>query len=489
MNKLILLLLFVLSTVSYANCIDGNEIKIPKDYKTETTFSGDLQNDKSFHLIFAKDKKKKTYTVFSYLFDGTNIEKLPNLISDKSYSILSFHQSNDILTLLVTYKVKKKSFLKKIDYNTFNKTKTESEPIIHDDFLTSIRKQNRSILLYKSDDKLQISDYKNSDNAIQHEYQFNSKKDDVFNFFKNKSVTTIKTDEYVPNGAVNDVRLYFEDNQLTFTRDSDEPLNINIGGIVLNNKKTNTTEVLRFHLNDKILIPKIGVYKNQENIKFKKATSYIFGNKLFQLGLSKNNGFVKISNIKENSTLNSFALNDELSKFIKGNKDFEGIEKYLKTAGKNKYNATVTVNKTKSDKLRLRVDYVDITYSYNYNWWWHHHQLMWHMQQHQIMIQQATRNIPTGFGPRVACEDAFLNATVSKEKRYFELLIDIKGQLINEDLPDLLFKNIDKKAHINELEEITNYLYESSCFLDNSFRYIAFDKKTKSFFIKTKSLE
>lgn len=494
MNKFILLFLFVLSTVSYANCIDGNQITLPKHYKTENTFSGDLQNHKSFHLIFAKDKKKKTYIVFSYLFDGTNIEELPNLSSDKPYGILSFHQSNEILTLLVTYKIKKKSFLKKIDYNILDKTKKESDALSHDDFLTSLRNKDRSILVYKKDTELKILDFKNTNNPEVSSYEFTSKKNDVSSYFKGKSVTSIRTDEYVSNGAVNDIRLYFNNNKLIFTRDAEYVYNMDIPATkrrtnsatvkIQNNRKTNTTEVLTIDITNKLLSPKIVDYKNSDAIKFKKSTSYILDNKLFQLGLSKTSGTVKISDLTTNESLNSINIDTSLSTYIIGNEEFEGIEKYLKNAGKNKFIATITANKTNQNKLRLRVDYVDYAYSYNYDWWWHHQQFMWHMQQHNMFIQQSIQNIPTNFGPNNRYNFVFENATISKNKRFFELVIDPVGKLLKDDLPDLQYKNIDKKEYIDELEDVENYSYESSCFLNTSFRYIAFDKITKSFLLK-----
>jgi hypothetical protein len=485
---IIIISLFLIVQNFNATEIFNNQIKIPKHYKTENTFSGDLSDTNSFHLIFAKNKNTKNYEVFSYLFDGENIQILESLTNKESYSVVSFHQKNEILSLLLSYKIKKTTFLKRVDYNLTTKVKSEITTIPHDDFLTSIRQKDKSILIYKTDDFLRILTFSGNEASMNKELLFKDNSD-VEIFFKNNSVTSIKTDEFVSNGATSTLRLYYENNTLFFTKDSDEPLNINIVGISLNNKKANTTQLLKLDLKDSLLMPKFLTFKNVGEEKFKKATSFFSNNKLFQLALSKKVGFINISDANTGISLNSISIDKKLANSIKGNPNFIGIEKFLKNAGKNKNNITITANKTKTNKTVVRVDYVNINYSYNYNWWWHHQQFMWHQQQHQMFINNAVRNIPSGFGPRIIDDFVFENGFILKEKRFFELLIDTKGELLNEDLPETVYNNIDKKIFIDRLEEVSNYSLESSCFLEDSFRFIAFDKNLKVFIIQTNTIK
>lgn len=487
MKKMITTALFLMCLIM--NATNPMGFVIPKEFKALNTFSGDLTDSDSFHLILTKNKDTKAHKIFSYVFDGESIKELPSINSKESYGVLSYHKSDNLLTLLLTYSVKKESFLKRINYNLLENTITESEPIAHKDYSSSLRLKDRSILLYKNDkDYLKIVDFKSSNEPIIKDYKFGSSKDKVKLFFKGKSISSIRTDEFVPNGAVNDVRLYFDNDKLIFTRDSDEPFDINLVGISLNNKKTNTTEILKFDLNESELSPDLSVYMNQENKKFKKATSYFTDNKLFQLALSKKEGYVKITDVNSKETLNSIALTNDLSCLVQNNPEFIGMEKFLKTAGKNKYNATVTVNKTKSSKLRLRVDYVDISYSYNYNWWWHHQQfMMW--QQQQMMHQQMIRSIPAGFGPSIDDDTLVEVSELNNTKRYFEILLDAKGQVLNEELPEAFYKEVDKEKHIKKLEKIIDFKHESSCFLKNSFRFIAYNTDLKQFVIQTNDLD
>lgn len=113
MKKIVFICLVLITDVFFAKSVDPNEITIPKHYKIENTFSGDLVNNSSFHLIFAKNKKTKSFKVFSYLFDGNTIEELPSLKNDKSYGILSFHEENSFR--YIAYIKKSKSFIIKTE--------------------------------------------------------------------------------------------------------------------------------------------------------------------------------------------------------------------------------------------------------------------------------------------------------------------------------------------------------------------------------------
>ena len=485
-KKIIYCVAFLVAHFSFANTVNNNVISIPKHYKTENTFSGNLSNNNSFHLIFTKNKKTKNYEVFSYLFNGEKTVELPSLITKQSYNIVSFHQKNEVLSLLLSYNIKKKSFIKKVDFNLKTKTKTDFKETSHEDLLTSIRGKDKSILIYKTDEAFRVLTYPGNLEPILKELTFIDNSE-VKKFFKNTSVTSVKTDEFVANGATSKVRLYYENNTLFFTRDSDEPFNVSVIGISLNNKRANITEVLKFDLSGLNLSPEFLTFENGGGEKFKKATSFFTKEKLFQLALSKKVGFISISDVHSGKLLNTISLDNSISNYVKGNVDFQGIENFLNNAGRNKYNATITANKTKSDKVRIRVDYVDITYSYNYNWWWHHQMFM--MQQQQFQMQNIHRNIPSGFGPNALDDYVFENAVVDKEKRFFELLIDAKGNLLKDELPSTLYKEIVKENYINKLEDISDFKFESSCFLENSFRFIAYSKSLKQFSIQSNKLK
>lgn len=475
-----------ISTIS-GNTINRSIIRLPKHFKVERTFSGNLSNTKSFHLIFSKNRKTKKYSVHSYLFNGNEVEELSSIIDDKLFSVVSFHQENNVLSVLYSFEgEEKKSYLKRVDYNLQDKKKKaiKSEVFFHEDLLTTIRLKGKSILIYNEKEKLVIKEFEGSLSVVKKEYYFKKDKDEVKDFFKNESVTSIKTDEFVANGSTNKMKLYYGNNTLFFTKDSDEPLYINVGGFSLNNKRANITKVLRLNLDESNLAPNFLTFNNGEGEKFKKATSYFSNNKLFQLALSKKKGFIKISDVTNGKALNTIVLDNSLTKYIKGSAKFNGIEKFLKNAGRNKYDATITVNETnEKDKLIVRLDYVNKGYSYHYNWWLHHQRMMFHHQQ--MMLNNARISVPSGFGPSQLDNFSFELVSTKKKKHFFELLINANGMLSNEELPETVYKEIDKKKYIDKLEDIKDLKHQSSCFLKNSFRYIGYSKELKGFVFNT----
>lgn len=473
-KNLIFILLFLCTFKSFATDTVIDIIKLSKKFKVSNTFSGDLSDTKSFHLIFSKNKKNKLYTIHSYLFDGENIQAIQTIENKEEYQVVSFHQKDDTLTLLLSYKKKKNNFLNLVSIDLKTKKITEKEPIKHDDFSTSFREKNRSVLIYKSDDKIIIKEFVGANQPYKSEYIFNGKNDELNKLLKDKSITSIKTDEFVANGAIGQVKGYLENKSIIITKQY---------------AKENETDIVSLSFKEELLVPsKINTFINakQDKIGFKKYTSYYNSGKLYQLALGKKSGKIKISDTKSNKDLNTIILNESLSSKIKGNKEFQGIENFLKNAGRNKYNATITVNPTKSKKVRIRVDYVNQEYSYHYNWWWHHHQFM--MWQNQMNIHH-NFSAPSGFGPSQPNDFVFESISVKKAKRFFEILIDSKGLFLNEELPETIYKEVDKKEYINKLEDLQNLKHKSSCFLKHDFRYIGYSKNQKGFVIKTDKIK
>lgn len=474
-------LLFI--ATSFANTITNNIIKLPKHFKTEKTFSGDLNDNESFHLIFSKNKQNKMYTIHPFLFNGKEITEINPFENNKEFSTISFHKKNNILTLLLSYKEKKKHLLKRVSINLLTKKVTENTPIDHEDFSTVITNKSNSILLYKTDDKISIKKFDGNDK--QKSFSFELKKDSSYkDFFKDQNISTIKTDEFVANGSTQQVKLYYKDNILYFTKEGDKPLNVNVAGFSLNNKKKSVTQFLKFDLNTNTE-PEYFSFKNYSDKKFNKATSYFSDRKLFQIAMTKKKGYIKIYDINTKKAIKEISIDNNLNAFIKGNEDFDGIEIFLKKASRVKHNATITVNKTKNNNLKIRVDYVDKTYSYNYNWWWHHHQFM--MQQ-QMIMNQVNFSRPRGFGPAQPNDFHFENYLIKKSKRYFELVLNQNYDLLDSN-EDTIYKEVDKQKYIDQLEKITDLKKESSCFLKDSFRYIGYSRNLNAFTITTNKLK
>jgi len=469
MKQAFLITMFFVN-ICYVMSINNEAIKLPKQNKIEHTFSGDLTETKSFHLIFTKHRKTKEFQVFSYLYDGVEITKIGVLNSKYSYSLISFHFNENIFSLLMKYKIKKESFIKRIDINIETSEIVENKPLSHKHFETSIRKANKSILIYKSEKELLIKQYTESEEVQENTINLELNNGELKRFFKDQNISSVNTDEFIANGSTSKLRVYLINNKIVFTKE---------------NQEENQTSVVSVSLED---IKDKYVYKKFDNKgeKLKKSTSFLNGKRLYQLAVSKNSGYIKIWDIDSKEELNHITLNEGLSFLLKDTHLFVGITNYLKQSSKNKYIPTITINKTENELLRLRVDYVDITYSYGYDWWWHHQQFMMHMQMQQ---QQMMNSVPN-FGPSFLGNDFhFNNYSISKINRHFVLLIDQDSKVSNNVLPKTVYKNVNKEIYIDRVEDVSDYKHVSSCFLKESFRYIVYSKRLKSFVIKTDKLE
>ena len=239
------------------------------------------------------------------------------------------------------------------------------------------------------------------------------------------------------------------------------------------------TEVIRLNFNnDKILVNQSS-YDNNLDEETIDMGSFYSNQKVYQVIIRKEKSFISIFNSETNKKLKTIVLDESLNSYIKNNK-FQGILKFLKSSKKPEHIITIAVNNTRNNKIRIRLDYVDINYRYNNNFWFQQ-QMMREMNRNLMQI-----NLPKGFGPK-PLDDTSLFFSISKEKRFFELLIDENCQLLNEDLPSSIYKEVNKTKYWNNLNSSAG-TFDSSCFLLNNFRYFFYNKHSKKFIFKSKNL-
>lgn len=462
MNKRIIVFLLLIFTIQ-SKAFFNNEVVLPKYYKKLSTFSGDISEKKSFHLIFTKNKKTKNYKAFSYVFDGDKVTELPGFTNDKPYNILSYHNKNNVLTLLLSHTVRKKSFLIKVDYDLVTKKITKSNAVNHLKFEKVLREKERSVLIYKKDNFLTIKLFSGNNQVVVKQLKIN-KLDKINDYFRDDFIGAVKTDEFIKNGSATRFKLYLDKNELIFTKDT---------------KLFSNTEVIRLNFNnDKILVNQSS-YDNNLDEETIDMGSFYSNQKVYQVIIRKEKSFISIFNSETNKKLKTIVLDESLNSYIKNNK-FQGILKFLKSSKKPEHIITIAVNNTRNNKIRIRLDYVDINYRYNNNFWFQQ-QMMREMNRNLMQI-----NLPKGFGPK-PLDDTSLFFSISKEKRFFELLIDENCQLLNEDLPSSIYKEVNKTKYWNNLNSSAG-TFDSSCFLLNNFRYFFYNKHSKKFIFKSKNL-
>jgi len=469
-------------STAFANTIFKDLIKLPKENKVESTFSGNISEQNTFHLIFTKNKKTKNYELFSYFFNGENIEKLAVIKGKEKYNVVSFHTTDGFLSVFFSFKKNKKSGIRRFDYNLLTKEITRAKAFDHKDYDDVIRRKSKSIFIYSNKKRFYIREFIGMNQYKEYFYEYEKKDKTVSDFFKSNSANYVKDDEFVANGSTSVLKVYYEDNHLFFTKNKPEN-KLYIGPVSLNLEK-GKIETVSFLLEEEKLTPKYAVFSKNNKNPFKKITSYVYKKKLFELKISRKKGQVLIYNIADKTKFHSINLDASLSNKIIESEKFEGIETFLKQAARNRYKPTITVNEMKDGTARVRVDYVDIVYAYHNNWWWHHQQFMLHQQQ----FNQMQFSVPTGFGPASPNDFYFTSMMLKKEKHFFEFLVDENGFVLPKRILEPIYQEIDKSNYIDKLEKIKDYKFESSCFLTNSYRFIAYSKKEKGFIIYSSAL-
>lgn len=472
MKNIIVALVLIAQVANAYAYVSNDQIKLPENYKVKGSFSGELNGTDSFHIIVAQNKDQRDFDLFLYAFTANKVEYLTKVTYEKQPSIVSFHSTSNVLTLIVSYENNRKDFYNVLDVNLSNGEVQKSNDLLNENVLATFRDKEVTILLNGSKKEMTATII-NSSNAMKKisTTNFNKK---IYDKYFNGSVDEINQNEYVKNGSINAVKGYHQGDKLIFTKDSKE---------FVGSKSRHYTSTLTFDLITGSVIEEIISNASYDNVR--EYESYLLENVLVQFIGNKKEGWIKVYDTKSIKQLQNYdLLTIDLNKITTG-KDFISIEDFLKESGKKKHVITLTLNKTKSSNFLVRLDYVLNTYNYNYNWWWWH-QHMFMMHQNQMMMQNS---IPTGFGPDDFSNYLHYLSYEGTNNYSIQFVIDNNGEIVNEPVANTRYKPIDKKKYVDELNDNKTYKHSSSCFVDGIFRYIAYNKKNRSFTVFNKVLK
>ena len=469
MKILYALVLSLITITTNPKTEKGEEITLGKEFKVESTFSGNTQNEDSFHLIIAKNTKTKKYDIIPYLYGNGEITKLESITYGKLPSILSFHNNEGMLSLIVQSEGAKSDVINVVDVDLSSGTSVKSKNINEKNLKAIIRQKDKNLLVVAEKSLVKVIDVKNSESIE----TIIAKPDQTSrDFFKNLSkgnLEAINKDEFVANGSINEYRVYGDEDSIILTQED---------------SKAHATNAVEIPLNtgSKVTVGSKTFTNSTKDDKIKKSTSYVQDDKLYQLQLGKSK-----------ASLDVFGLSDESNKTIDllsvkpANKadGFKDKESFIKQAKKGAHEPTVTVNNTKNGNLKVRVDYVDKnTYNYRYDWWWHHHMWMMH-HNHMMWHQQQVRNSIPKFGPSEPIEYFY----TKEGQKYFEIVLDPLSNVLDAVETEMVHKELDKKKYVEELDGKKKLKHTSSVFTKQKFRYIAYNKKAKSFKIVEEKLD
>jgi len=465
LRTIILLLLF-------ANNLIANEIILEDHYKVLSTFSGDIEKKQSFHIIIAKNKNTGHIEIIPIAFFNNVLKKYSGIVTifPETPSIESYHIVKDkkvSFLIMFGFKTPRKKCVVDIDFSSGEISPANFLP--NQKLKSTLKLKNKQLVICKDLNDLYVYQISSSNSIIPFKLSKNNNNKAFFKGNSNNVFDPINTQEFVSNGSINDIKVYGDTlNNLYLTKD------------ILKEKQT---YVLTINLSKSIgedINSTVKAFKFSDFKSFKGMCSYYHDNKLFQLLLSKDQGFIKINDLITGD-VRSINITDH-SDFIIASKGFKSLEVFLKNATKSKFKSTITVNEHRDNNhLVLRVDYVSaISYNYHFDWWWYHRRLFWPEQQ--IM-----NNLIRSFGPLNPLVDYYDVVTTEDDEHYFELVMDKKTlQLINKTT-EYKFRDIDKIG-ISEQNQDKTYNYSSSVFLDNKFVQFYQDKKSKAFRIVSKPI-
>ncbi|WP_299440369.1 hypothetical protein [uncultured Aquimarina sp.] len=472
----ILKIAFIFLTISlHASEID---FVLNKGQKVKSTYSGDIDQKSSIHLIIYKDKNRKEYGIKPFFIDENNkIIELNDINFSSEPTILSYHKNEETLTLIASEDTKLKLgiFTKKLTIIDVNINTKESKIKVLPKFKlpkVTVRLPEKSILLnYIVEEKrIDITNIVNGDNIIQ--TPFNVSEDyGIFKRIFSSQPKFINTNEYIENGAIDDTKVYYDKGLLYF--DYIRRNNQSILSLVLNPVQSNS---LQFQIIDNLDIEKI-----------KNLNSFYHKGNLFLMIKTKKSTILSVVDIKTGSI--------KFKKPIQGNfigyfndENLRLIDKAIRI---QRHKPTITINKSVEGLNVLRLSYVDkTTYNYHNNWWFHHQMFQNMMHQQQEFMRQQNFNRMPSFGPNNETFDLYNTEVPSiiKENEFIKIVFDNNLNPIKNASVKTVKEYIDKNLYLEPFKDQKGIKHFTAAFSTESIRTIHYSKKSKKFIIETSSL-
>jgi hypothetical protein len=467
MKVLLAILFCFFVNLSFTN--ELYKIKIEKSQKVMGTLSAELSDNATIHFVFTKNSSSKKFEIIPIFIDSDKKSKqLDSFQADEMPDILSYHRNNSIVTLSNFYEKKKE--LQRIDFDVIS---GEFHSSITKDFSKPkniFRLSNQTIFVDfdKMKNNVSIASFSDAKEIKREKFEFTKENFNNFSSFFSETPEEINQNEFVKNGSISKRKSYFSNNKLNFTYEKDKS-NVQVLTLHLDGSKQYKFDDFNFNYSKEI----------------KEQNTFVADNLLLSVAVSK-----------EDVTLNAFEINTmkasksiSLQNDVKQKLDSDSRQKFIESSAKSSMRPTVTVNKTKDpNKLLVRMDLVNkSTYTYNHNWWHIH----W-MMQHQMMMQQQMmmrQSIPRGFGPNSNFYDEIAMIYSDKsDVKPIEFIVDLNLTIDETASPATIYKAIEQDDYLDKFKDDKNVKEFSASFTASDFRYIYYDKKTESIYLKTENL-
>lgn len=447
-----LLIALVLFSNIQANPVEL-DFELEKHQKLIGTYSGDIDQEVSIHLVIFKDKKANDYKIRPFFNDQNGeMTRFADVAVSEEPSIFSFHydfeKSN--LTLILSHGRKASRLLEVIDLNTVSKEigrKTineERNPLLR------IRTKDRTFLIYKENDglfkktnEIDIRTLYTSKKEIVQTFSFEGKNEELFQKIFEVTPESINTNEWLEHGSIRSSKVYFYNDRLIFDH-------ISIKGY--------TTLTLDPEDSTQITFEE---YELGDSNKIRGFNSFIYDSKIFIFLNDKNDISLRHYDLESGELLKEISLLEKLSGVISP----EDLKKVIQKSSRERFSLTGTINEGANGSMIISIGYVEnANYFYNYDWWWNHHffnqQMIWNNQmiQQQIQIQSQIRN----FGPN---PQFYLPLEIIKnEAPTIQFITDSELNILEAQEIEPVRPKIDKEKYIKRFEHYKQFKDVSMAF-------------------------
>jgi hypothetical protein len=456
--KKTLLMLFVCCTL-LSHAANPIKYKLAENQKMEKTYTFDLKEAGSLHVIIAKNKDSKKYDLIPLLATGADAYKTLQVISfEELPNILSFHKNGSVITLADFNN--KTLNVTQFDLQTLTGTTKAVTGI--EEPANVLRQEDRTIFISKKKGEFVINEISGTGSIK--EVKVAKGDDKKYKDFFSNDFEAVNTGEFVANGSISEYKCYARASNIIFTVDDTKTASVKTMTVDITTGKT----AYATHANN---------FEDAKNV-----TSYVANDKLFAVATNKDELQLNAFNIADGQPVGSFGFADIKAAVGKS----PGLQSYLAMANNSAMKPTVTVNKAK-DKFAVRFDAVNRSmYTYQDNFWM---MRMMQMQMQQLLIQQQMQNLQRlQRGPSAGAYDEIAdvyNALVAKDMS-FTVLLDADMKMSTGAGAETDFKQIDQKKMTKPFEESKTLENFSAVFMEDGMHYICQSKKTKEITIDVK---
>lgn len=467
MSLISTLYLFVISL--FLNPIHSNnkelQFELSSGQKIIGTYSGDIDQKISVHLVIFKDKDAGDHKIRPFFIDeDDNITSLEDVSVEDKPTVDSYHYNKQTgnLSLIIRQGRWKNERIEVIDFhipsNTVNRSLLEYEgedPLV-------IRTPVKTFLVFQEEGRLDIRTIYGSRQKNLNTFRFSGEDRKKLEKIFEAGPQSINTSEFVEQGSIRDSKIYFYDDRLIF----DHKTTKKYLTLSLDPEEEGTASFREFSLRG------LG--------KVKEVNAFIHGSDAFVFVNDKKDLLIRRYDLETGRKNADILLRKDLGAQL----GEAALDKLIKKSAKKSSSLTATVNEGLENTLLLNLSYVsNRNYNYNYYWWWHHHMFQHQMMmQNMMMQQQMQRQMQqiNSFGPS---PDRYEPVPTLKKVAPLQLVFDADLNFQEGKEVASLRPNIDKEKYLKTFEKNRRLKEITVAFTVHSLRSVYYSKNTKAFHV------